>query len=149
MFKISSCITFLGNCRKAIDFYKEVFDITDVKIETFGEKTEFKSFNLTPSCRELIFRAVLNINSNGEKFSLILGDSPALLFNMDINASQNNRDNISYEIFSDNRIWVEKAYNKFLEEGKRNTPLEKGDVYALTGSVMDKFGVCWIMNYSE
>jgi uncharacterized glyoxalase superfamily protein PhnB len=76
-----------------------------------------------------------------------MGDSPVLVFDTGINGNPNNRDNISYEISSKDKEWIEKTYNKFLEEGKRNTPLQKKkDEYELSGSVIDKFGICWILN---
>lgn len=145
--KVSSCVTFFGNCRKAIDFYTEIFQLTEVKVLTFGDRSDSFDFDLPPKCEDLIYRAELNIKSNDSCFSMIMGDSPVLVFDTGINLNPNNRDNISYEISSKDKEWIEKTYNKFLEEGKRNTPLEKkkGE-YELSGSVIDKFGICWILN---
>jgi len=147
MIKVSSCVTFFGNCRKAIDFYTQIFELTEVKVVTFGDKSELFNFELAPKCKDLIFRAELNIKSCDSIFSIVMSDSPVLLFDTAINNNPNNRDNIIYEISSKDRDWVEKTYNNLLEEGKRNTPLEekKGE-YDLSGSVMDKFGICWILN---
>lgn len=148
--KISSCITFFGNCRKAIDFYSEIFELNEVEFSTFGEKAELFSFELTPECKDLIYRSELNIRSCNSIFSIVMSDSPVLVFNSGISDSQNNRDNITYEISSKDRAWIERTYNNLLKEGKRNTFLEKKDDFDLTGSVIDKFGVCWILNcYSE
>ena len=149
MVKVSSCITYFGNCKKAIDFYIEVFDITDVKVTTFGDKSEVFSVDLPNKCKDLIYRAELSIKSNGYIFSLIMSDSPALLFDTGVNDNPNNRDNVTYEIYTNDKSWVEKTYDKFMEEGKRNIPLQKKDEYELSGSVIDKFGVCWILNYSK
>ncbi len=146
--KISSCVTYFGNCRKAIDFYTQIFDLNEVKVLTFDDKSEVFDFELPPRCKDLIYRAELNIKSGGSIFSMVMGDSPVLVFDTGINPNPNNRDNITYEISSKDKEWIEKTYNKLLEEGKRNTPLEKkkGE-YELSGSVIDKFGICWILNY--
>lgn len=147
MIKVSSCITFFGNCRKAIDFYSQIFELTDVKILTFEDKSKLFNFELKPECRDLIYRAELNIRSCDSIFSIVMGDSPVLVFSTDLSNNPNNRDNITFEISSSDKEWIEKTYNKFLEEGKRNMPLqEKKGEYALSGSVIDKFNICWILN---
>lgn len=148
MIKVSSCITYFGNCRKAVDFYMQVFDVTDVKVTTFGDMSEGFSFDVPDKCKDLVFRAELNIKSSDSIFSLIMSDSPVLVFDTG-NGNPNNRDNISYEIFSNDKSWIKKTYDEFMKEGKRNIPLQKKDEYELSGSVMDKFGVCWILNCSE
>ena len=146
--KISSCVTFFGNCRKAMNFYSEIFEVTEVKIVTFGDKSEQFNIELTPECRDYIYRAELNIKTGDSNFSFIMSDSPVLVFNLGNNDSPNNRDNLTFDISSSDKEWIEKTYGELLKEGKRNTPLQsvnhKDD---LTGSVMDKFGICWILNY--
>ncbi|MGB7605998.1 MAG: hypothetical protein WBL93_11050 [Lutisporaceae bacterium] len=147
MIKVSSCVTFFGNCRKAIDFYTQIFELNEVKALTFSDKSELFNFDLSPECKDLIYRAELNIKSSDSIFSIVMSDSPVLIFDSDIKNNPNNRDNITFEISSKDREWIEKTYNKLLEEGKRNTPLqEKKGEYDLSGSVMDKFGICWILN---
>lgn len=148
MIKVSSCVTFFGNCRKAIDFYTQIFELTEVKIITFSDKSELFNFDLPPKCKDLIYRAELNIKSCDSIFSIVMSDSPVLVFDSDISNNPNNRDNITFEISSNDREWIEKTYNKLLEEGKRNTPLqEKKGEYDLSGSLIDKFGICWILNF--
>jgi len=149
MIKISSCITFFGNCKMAIDFYSQIFDVVDYNIITYGDMPTVFGTDLPDKCKELIYRSELNIKSDGRIFTLILSDSPVLLFDTGMNENPNNRDNISYEIWSNDKVWIEKIYTEFLKEGKRNIPLQRKDEYELSGSVMDKFGVCWILNYSE
>ena len=145
--KISSCVTFFGNCRKAIDFYTQIFELTEVKILTFGDKSELFDFDLTPKCKDLIYSAELNIKSCDSTFSIVMSDSPVLVFDTGINDNPNNRDNITFEISSKDREWIEQTYNILLDGGKRNTPLQvKNGEYDLSGSIIDKFGICWILN---
>lgn len=144
--KISSYVTFFGNCRDAVDFYKDVFELSDVKIETFEDKSNQFAFELPTKCKNLVFRAELNIKSEDSDFSIIMADSPVLVFNADMIGNGNNKDNITFEISGKDKEWIEKTYDKLLKGGIRNTPLKNNPgSNDLSGSLIDKFGICWIL----
>lgn len=144
--KISPCINFFGNCKNAIEFYNEIFEAYEIKVVTFYEKSDLFNLNLSHKAGELIYRAEIYIRNNESTFSFVMGDSPALLFDTRLNDNPNNRDNITFEIEDNDINWIEKIYYKLLESGKRNTPLKKeNDDSIITGSVIDKYGICWIL----
>lgn len=93
----------------------------------------------------MVYRAELNIQSDESVFSLVMCDSPSLIFFPGQTGYSNNIDNITYEIKSDDKEWVEMVYNKLLEGGKTNIPLQKKPQYELFGSLIDRFGICWII----
>lgn len=144
--KISSCVTLHGNCRDAVEFYKEIFKLTEVNIQTFNDKVELFGNNIPNECKNLVYRAELKIQSDESVFSIIMCDSPSLIFLPGQVGYSSNIDNITYEITSDNKEWTEMVYNKLLDGGKTNIPLQKKLQYELFGSLIDRFGICWIIS---
>lgn len=141
--KISSRVTFWGNCRKAIEFYKDVFQIESVEIKTFEDASELLHIQLSEDDKKLIYTAELKIESDEHCFSIIMGDSPAVIFSKEHIGNKNNLDNITFEISCITKEQIKIIYEKLSAEGKTNMALQKKDSYELYGSVIDKHGVCW------
>ncbi|MTI49945.1 MAG: hypothetical protein FH761_19105 [Firmicutes bacterium] len=141
--KISSRITFFGNCREAIEFYKEVFEIENVNVETFEDSKEMSNMQLSEDEKRLIFRSELKIKDKESYFSIIMADSPVLAFNKGYIGNKNNVDNITFEVSCITREQIKEIYEKLSAEGKINISLQTKNSYKLFGSLIDKYGVCW------
>lgn len=147
--KISLYVTMYGNCKKAIEFYQKVFNVKNLKIVTFEEAAPMLGIEIQNSVKNLIFRGELEIDTGNSNFSLVLADSPAMIFSDSFSKNPNIVDNISLEILDSNIEWIEKVFNELKKDGKVNIELKKTFNSELYGSVMDKFGICWLIGYES
>lgn len=148
MFKLSSYITFHGNCREAALFYKDIFQPADVTITTFKEAMPKLGIDVPAEAEELVFRSELTIKREGTSFIITFCDSPSLLF-MPLDQKSANVDNISLAISCDDKEWLRKVYEKLIDGGKTNIVLRENDEGDMEGSLIDKYGICWILSSGD
>ena len=117
---------------------------------TFQECEDFASLDMSPDKQKYVFRAELLIGEGDNKFSMIMGDSPSLIFQSGEESNPNNRDNLTFNIECESDDSATRVYNSLLEGGNRNTPMErKGNDNCMSGSLIDKYGICWIISGQE
>ena len=66
---LSVYVNFNGNCREAINFYTDVFELEKPKIMTFGETPPDPNFPLSEEAKKLIMHTFLIINGTEVMFS--------------------------------------------------------------------------------
>lgn len=144
--KISANITLFGNCKPAIEFYKSALDAKLISYITFQECKDLASLDLSSDKQKYVYRAELLIGTGDNKFSMIMGDSPSLVFDVGDSSNPNSRDNLTFHLECESSDLATKIYNSLLDGGKRNTPMEKrSDGSCMSGSLIDQYGVCWII----
>lgn len=142
---ISSSITFYGNCMKAIEFYKKIFIKCKTEIIKYADVADILEFgNHIQGKENLIYQAKLIIEMGGSEFIITMSDSPSLLF-LGVDTSPNNIDNLTFVIEVDESKYLEELYNAFIEGGKSNILPRINKQGYLEGSLIDQFGVCWIL----
>ena len=132
-------ITFHGNCNEAIDYYAGVFRITPTQTKTFGDKRDVLG-DVPDNKKRLIYEAVLYIPGT-PGLRLIIGDTPALLFN-------ENPGNFFAQQFIDvtdsDPDVIRGLYERFMKNAKANQELCEKPPYKLFGSLIDNAGgICW------
>lgn len=133
--QIHSYLTFSGNCREAMTFYKECLggdlNLQPVSDSPMADKlpAEMKNTILHSELRKnnLILLGSDMVGSNG----LIKGNSVSLM----INCSSEEE--------------IRNYYGKLSEGGEATHPLENTFWGALFGAITDKFGNHWLLNYSK
>ena len=141
---IACNITMYGNCREAVEFYENCFDITEKEIVTFGEVADQLNFGSVVQGKEnMIYQAKLFFSCTGGKFMLMMGDSPSILFNDSTNG--NCKDNITLNIGFSDKTALSEVYEKLSKGGKNNIQPRVTDQGITEGSLIDKFGICWIL----
>src|SRR3954454_6490669 len=135
MTNIVSYLTFNGDCREAMNFYKECIG-GDLYLQTVGESP--MADKMPPQMKESVMHSSL---SNGDVAimasdmcgpgGLIKGNSVSLCINCT----------------SDEEI--EKLFKKLAEGGTVGHPLEDTFWGARFGDLTDKFGIHWLLNYSK
>ena len=125
---------FKGNCREAMEFYKSVFggelEIMDANPEQLGDmpgKDWFKG-------------KIMHCTLKGGDVTFMASDSPK--------ASPEAK-KISLSLNGTDDAKMRKIFDQLAEGGKVSMPLKKqfwGDVF---GSLMDTYGVEWMMNIGD
>lgn len=133
MTQINAYLTFNGNCREAMTFYKACLG-GELSFQTVGESP--LSAGMPERMKNCILHATLTKDALvlmgsdmlGEQ-GLIQGNSVALSLNCSSEAE------------------IKSYYTKLSAGGKADHPLEESFWGALFGDLTDKFGNHWILNY--
>ena len=129
--KLNPYISFEGNAREAMAFYKTVFG-GQLDLSTFGEA------GMTEGVEpDGIMHAML-VAENG--ITLMAADTATGM--RDYVAGTN----MSVSLSGDNEEELNGYYNKLVEGGKVEEPLKKAPWGDTFGMCIDKFGVFWMVN---
>ena len=129
--RLNPYITYAGNARQAMEFYKTVFGGT-LTMSTFGEA------GAPNAPADQIMHANLETDSG---FTLMASDAP---HGMELSPG----DNISVSVSGDDADELRGYWDKLSTSGKVTMPLEKqmwGDEF---GQCVDRFGISWMVNIS-
>ncbi|MQA11559.1 MAG: VOC family protein [Pseudonocardiaceae bacterium] len=130
--RLNPYISFAGNAREAMEFYKGVFGGT-LALNTFGEFGE----EGTPGA-DKIMHAMLETDSG---FARMGADTPPGM-------EHNPGNNISVSLSGDDAEELRGYWAKLSDGGTVSVPMEKqiwGDEF---GMCVDKFGIAWMVNIS-
>jgi PhnB protein len=131
--RLNPYISFAGNARQAMEFYKSVFGGT-LTLNTFGE-----SGAPDPDIADQIMHAMLETDSG---YTLMGADTPP---GMEYNPG----DNVAVSLSGDDGNELRGYWKKLSDGGTVAVPLEKqmwGDEF---GQCVDEFGVNWLVNISQ
>jgi PhnB protein len=132
--KLEPYLFFRGNCREAMQFYKEAFG-GELKISTVGEAPPGSMPN-----QEQHKNDVMHSHLSGGLVSLLGSDSE--------HASPETK-KVELCISGSNEQQLHAAFDKLARGGKVKMKLEKqfwGDTF---GSLTDRFGVDWMFNINS
>ena len=131
--RLNPYISFDGNARQAMEFYKDVFGGT-LAMNTYSE---FGAPD--PTHADKIMHGMLETDSG---FTLMGADAPP-------GVEHNPGDNIVVSLSGDDADELRGYWNKLSDGGTVAVPLEKqmwGDEF---GQCVDKFGISWMVNISQ
>jgi PhnB protein len=129
---------FNGNCRKAIEFYAQVFTAEAPRIMTYGDAPPNPKFSLPDVAKNLVIHGELNIYGSKVLFSDVFPGSPFVTGN-----------NISLYLASGNIDKIKSIFNKLKEGGTIIMDLQETFWSKCYGNVIDKFGIQWQLNYAN
>ena len=130
MVGVSPYITFRGNCREAIEFYKDALDAEMLFTQTVGES---QMSDMGPP--ENIMHCTIKVGDS----TIMMCDDPR----PDIAASGSN---ISLAIGLNDPERAKQFFENLSKGGSVLMPLEKTYWAEAFGMVTDKFGVKWMVN---
>ena len=133
--QINSYLTFNGNCREAMTFYRDCLG-GELDLQTIGESP--MADKLPPQMKQSILHATLTkgevvimaSDMVGEK-GLIKGNSVSLM----LNCSSEDE--------------IKTLYARLSAEGEATHPLENTFWGALFGGFIDKFGNHWLLHFDR
>jgi len=135
MARITPYLYFDGNCRDAMDFYRNCLG-GELHMQTIGETPAAE--HMPPEARQKIMHAALT----GGDFVLMASDW------MSTTAfSRSNSISLSIHCTSDEEIRT--LFAKLAEGGKVVHPLADQFWGATFGTLVDKFGIDWMLNFDK
>ncbi len=133
--QINSYLTFSGNCREAMTFYKDCLG-GELSLQTIGESPI--ADKMPPQMKESILHAdltkeglVLMASDMCDEKGLIKGNSVSLMLNCSSEEE------------------IRTCYANLAKGGQATHPLENTFWGALFGSLTDKFGNHWLLNFDK
>ena len=132
--KLHPYFVFNGQAREALLFYCEALDISHGEIKTYGESP----MPHTPDQKDWVVHA-----------ELLFERETIAMFADSVDAPLAKNPNIHISLNYDNFAQMEKSFAQLAKGGKINMPLEKQFCNATFGTLTDKFGIHWMMNFDH
>ena len=132
---IYSYLTFNGNCREAMTFYKKCLG-GELSFQTIGESP--LSETMPVKMKKCILQAVLR---NGD----------LVLIGTDMVSEQGllKGSAVSLLLACSTEKEIRECYERLSQDGEQTHPLKNTFSNALFGMVTDKYGNTWILNYDN
>ena len=137
MAAINPYLLFNGACEAAFDFYKSVFG---GEFDSLSRYSEMPSEESIPDSER---NKIMHMSFPIGKDVLLMGADTSEYYDQVVKFG----DNISLCIFPESEEEAGRIFNALSESGTVVMPLEKTFWGALFGNFVDKFGVCWMVNY--
>ena len=135
MIQISPSLTFNGNCREAMNFYKETLG-GDLNLMTVKETP------MAAQCPTGMQDAVMHAMLASDSFALMASD-------MIMGGTYQPGNNFSLTINCKSEEQIHSLFNKLAEGGQVLEPVKEQFWGALFGMLTDKFGTRWMLNYDK
>lgn len=132
---IYSYLSFNGNCREAMVFYKKCLG-GELSLQTIGESP--LSETMPAKMKKYILHAVLS----NKEFVLMGTDMVSESGLLKGNA-------VSLVLTCSSEKEIRECYKKLSQGGEQTHPLENTFWNALFGGLTDKYGNTWILNYNR
>ncbi|MGB4759094.1 MAG: VOC family protein [Candidatus Saccharimonadales bacterium] len=132
--KLNSYISFNGNAKEAIEFYKSIFG-GEVYSDTF-ESFQSDAMPVAEADKDKIMHAYLK-GDNG--IELMASDTPS---SMEFQAGAQ----IQLTLNGDDEALLRSYWDKLSESGAITVPLDKAPWGDTFGMLTDKFGICWMVD---
>lgn len=135
MAQINAYLTFNGNCREAMEFYRDCLG-GDLSLQTIGESPI--ADKLPAPMKDCILHSILN---NGEL--TIMGS--------DCVPEQGlvKGNGVSLNITCSSEAEIKAYYKKLSVDGQPTYPLHNSFWGSLFGGLTDKYGNYWLLNYEK
>jgi PhnB protein len=124
-------LSFDGNCREALEYYKQCFNGEIVSMQTFGDSPMPAEGDLKNRIMHSIFKA-------GSIYFMASDSAPG----QPVKSGNNVTLNIDFE----DPVMQEKVFSKLAAGGRINMPLQETFWGAKFGMLTDKFGINWMVN---
>jgi len=135
MGQINAYLTFNGNCREAMEFYKDCLG-GELNMQTIGESP--LADKMPVQMKECILHASLTKGSMVIMATDCVPESGLL---------KGNSVSLCLDCSSEDEI--KKSYEKLSSGGSQDHPIEDTFWGALFGDLTDKFGNHWLLNYTK
>ena len=140
MATINPYLNFNGNCEEAFNFYKSIFGGEFQSIMRFKDTPPDVQMPRDPSDDNNIMHVSLPIG----KGTVLMGSDRPKSFGPGTQS-----DLFSVSVSTDNEAEAKKIYDALSSGGKVTMHLEKTFWGSLFGMLTDKFGIQWMVSYSQ
>jgi PhnB protein len=135
MAQVNAYLTFNGNCREAMLFYKECLG-GELVLQTIGESP--MADKIPPQMKQNILHSTLTRGA-------------LLIMASDMVSEQGLRkgNSVSLMLHCNSEEEIKKCYTRLSRGGKATHPLENTFWGALFGDLIDRYGNQWLLNYEK
>lgn len=140
MTTVNVYLTFDGNCEEAFNFYQAVFNKEVSMMNRFAEMPDSPEFTIPEDHKNRIMHVTLPISeeTNIMGSDTIPGFGPGLTVG----------NNFSLSINPESKAHADEVFQKLSEGGEITMPMSDTFWGAYFGTVRDKFGINWMINFS-
>ena len=135
MMQINSYLTFNGNCREAMNFYKECLG-GELILQVIGESP--LADKMPPQMKEYILHSVLIKDKMTLMGSDMVSDKGLIKGN-----------SVSMALNCNSEEEIRSIYNELSAGGSQDHPLENTFWGTLFGDLTDKYGNHWLLNFDK
>lgn len=135
MIQLRSYLSFNGNCREAMNFYKACLG-GELRIQPLGDSPQ--SMHMPARMKN----AVLHAELRNDKLVLMGSDLCSETGLIKGNS-------VSLALDCSNETEAQTMFDKLSEGGSRHQPLQENYWGALFGSLTDQYGNHWLINHSK
>lgn len=137
MKEINAYLTFDGNCREAMTFYKNCLG-AELHIMPFSEMPKGGQFEAPPEAKDRIMHARL---AKGDAVLMASDTMPGMPFQRG--------NNFSVSIGCESLDETKRLFTAFSEKGKVTMPLQDTFWGAHFGMLIDQFGIQWMFDFEK
>lgn len=144
---IYPCLSFDGFARDVISFYERAFRSKAADIVLYGD-SPYRD-RTSEGGQAMVAHATLNLPAEGHTCSVMIRDTLASAeagvnsYDKDALLFYQGKYNPLFEIRSENETLLAEVFEKLQEGAKLNRKLSPDADHALSGSLIDKYGMCW------
>lgn len=135
---VQAYVNFNGNCREAVTFYAEVFNLPMPKMMTYGSMPPDPDFTISDEARDLVMHTDLTICDGNVMF----GDVPP---GMPFTAGNS----VGLVVISKDMDELKAYFHKMKVGGTVDMDLQETFWSKCYGSVVDKFGINWQFSHDS
>jgi PhnB protein len=135
MTQINSYLTFGGNCREAMNFYKDCLG-GELTLQTIGESP--LADKMPPAMKDFILHATLTKDSLILMGSDMVGERGLIKGNA-----------VSLAVNCSSEEEIQNFYKKLSAGGNKDHALEQSFWGATFGDLTDKYGNHWLLNFEK
>lgn len=133
MIQISPYLTFEGNCREAMTFYRECLG-GDLTFQTVAE---------TP----IADQCPAGIQNHIMHSTLVMDDAVLMATDMTQSDGVKTGNDMAVSVNFESKDEINACYSKLSSDGKVIKPLEESFGNSLFGVVQDRYGKVWMLNF--
>jgi len=138
---INTYLTFDGNCEEAFNFYQSVFNKKFSNLSKFKDMPENPQFPISESEKEKIMHVSLPIS---EETVLMGSDTGG-----EWSAHYKQGNNFSISISADSKEEADRLFSELSKDGKITMPINKTFWDSYFGSLIDKYGINWMVGFDS
>jgi PhnB protein len=135
---IIAYLNFNGNCREAMEYYRDTFNGRNLSFMTLGDMPAEAGFDINEENKGLIMHGYLEVFDTAIMFSDTLPHMDLIYGN-----------NIHLNISLNDLEQLKSVFEKMRVEGKIVVELGETSWTKAYGYLIDKFGIGWMFNYQE
>lgn len=137
--KVNPYLNFNGNCEEVFEFYRSVFGGEFSSLVRFGE-FPMEGFTPPAGTEQLIMHMALPIGDD----IMLMGSDTIQEFGQDAKPGTN----LYISLHPDSKQEADRLFNGLSMGGDVEMPIADAPWGDYWGSFKDKFGICWMVNYS-